>query len=89
MHKYKKVARCNRLLVTAKHYKNEGGAVDVRSDEREHRNIDILKWKWPNVFKDNNRRKSENGGRTTEVVLSWNDLDVTKRPEAWPQSLDC
>eukprot|EP00940_MAST-03C_sp_MAST-3C-sp2_P001969 g1969.t1 len=62
---YGVVMRSNRVFVKARHYKNAGGAVAVRNDETEQRNISILKRKWPGVFRDHKRRGAN------EVRMDW------------------
>lgn len=65
--KHGSVLRCNRLLLTVRHYANQGGAVDNRdkAGKRERENIGILQRKWPGVFKMNVKRPSE-------VLMNWN-----------------
>merc|ERR1719387_1851130 len=58
------VMRCNRMTIRVKHYDNSGGAVAVRNEEEEQRNIEILRQKWPGVFYANPRRQNE-------VILRW------------------
>eukprot|EP00746_Dinoflagellata_sp_MGD_P165979 gnl/MRDRNA2_/MRDRNA2_95580_c0_seq1.p1 gnl/MRDRNA2_/MRDRNA2_95580_c0~~gnl/MRDRNA2_/MRDRNA2_95580_c0_seq1.p1 ORF type:complete len:919 (+),score=239.47 gnl/MRDRNA2_/MRDRNA2_95580_c0_seq1:78-2834(+) len=69
LYKYGAVVRCNRLLITAKHETNHGGACSTRDSEgkEEQKNIAILKEKWPGVFCDNGRRAHQ-------VVMRWNSL---------------
>merc|ERR1712048_600212 len=68
IHKHGSVLRCNRMVLTVRHYANEGGAVDNRdaAGKRERANIAILQKKWPGVFKMNVKRKS------VEVLMNWN-----------------
>lgn len=63
--KYGKVARSNRVFITAQHYTNSGGAVAVRNDEREQYNIAVLRHKWPGVFPQHNTRGPN------EVRMAW------------------
>lgn len=56
IHRYGVATRVNRVFVQALHYKNPGGAVAVRNDEREQENIAILRDKWPGVFRAHHRR---------------------------------
>jgi len=65
--KHGSVLRCNRLLLTVRHYANQGGAVDNRdkAGKKERENIGILQRKWPGVFKMNVKRPSE-------VLMNWN-----------------
>jgi len=67
--KHGSVLRCNRMVLTVRHYANEGGAVDNRdaAGKRERANIAILQKKWPGVFKMNVKRKS------VEVLMNWNN----------------
>lgn len=51
--------RVNGLLITAKHYDNPGGAVDVRSASEEQQNISKLKSKWPDAIHDHPTRENE------------------------------
>jgi len=64
--KHGSVLRCNRIVLTVRHYANEGGAVDNRdaAGKRERENIEILQRKWPGVFKMNVKRPSE-------VLMNW------------------
>jgi hypothetical protein len=66
--KHGSVLRCNRMVLTVRHYANEGGAVDNRdaAGKRERANIEILQRKWPGVFKMNVKRNS------CEVLMNWN-----------------
>jgi len=68
------VLRCNRMLLTVRHYANEGGAVDNRdaAGERERMNIGILQRKWPGVFKMNVKRPSE-------VLMNWSNHGKEER----------
>jgi hypothetical protein len=65
--KHGSVLRCNRMLLTVRHYANDGGAVDNRdgAGKRERANIEILQRKWPGVFKLNVKRNS------CEVLMRW------------------
>jgi len=65
--KHGSVLRCNRMVLTVRHYANEGGAVDNRdaAGKRERANIEILQRKWPGVFKMNVKRNS------CEVLMNW------------------
>merc|ERR1712217_77401 len=64
------VLRCNRMFLTVKHQSNSGGAVTNRDSAgtKEKANVAILMYKWPGVFKLNNRRKATAG---TEVTMNW------------------
>ena len=53
------VQRYDWITVKAKHYKNKGGAVDIRDDIKEQTAIAILKEKWGDWVRDNPRRKNE------------------------------
>lgn len=68
--KYGVVARCDAILAEFQHYTNEGGAVDVRTPQREQENIRHLKSKWGSAIVDNPRRENE-------VLLKWIRADVT------------
>ena len=46
-------------LFTFEHYSNKGGAVDVRDDNEEQKNIMILKSKWGDKIRLNSKRKNE------------------------------
>mmetsp|Transcript_149075 Transcript_149075/g.478804 ORF Transcript_149075/g.478804 Transcript_149075/m.478804 type:complete len:455 (-) Transcript_149075:95-1459(-) len=65
--KHGSVLRCNRLLLSVVHERNEGGACSERdaAGERERESIRHLQEKWPGVF-------CKNGSRgDTQVVMSW------------------
>jgi len=64
------VYRCNRMLITAKHETNAGGACSERdaAGEKERANIKILKEKWPGAIRDH-------GTRANQVVMSWKMLN--------------
>ena len=68
--KHGAVARSNRVWVTALHYKNEGGAVADRNDEKEQFNIALLKYKWPGAIAKHPTR-GEN-----EVFFAWSRRTV-------------
>ena len=51
--------RYQKYLFTFQHYTNKGGAVDVRSEKEEMKNINILKQKWGKKIKNNPKRKNE------------------------------
>lgn len=53
------VIRYQKYLFTFEHYTNKGGAVDIRDDKEEKKNIMILKSKWGNKVKLNSKRKNE------------------------------
>jgi Asp-tRNA(Asn)/Glu-tRNA(Gln) amidotransferase C subunit len=55
----KTVLRFQKYLFTFQHYSNIGGAVDVRDDQEEQRNIRILKSKWGDKVRLNSKRKNE------------------------------
>lgn len=77
LEKYGEVLRVNRMLITAKHETNAGGACDVRdaAGEREKYNIRILKEKWPGAIKDHPTRANQ-------IVLRWKSLgkEVKSKP---------
>lgn len=54
-----KVLRYQKYLFTFKHYSNKGGAVDIRNDKEEQKNIMILKYKWGDKIRLNPKRKNE------------------------------
>jgi hypothetical protein len=54
-----KVLRYQKYLFTFKHYSNKGGAVDIRNDQEEQKNIMILKSKWGDKVRLNTKRKNE------------------------------
>lgn len=64
--RYGEALRCNRMLITAKHETNAGGACDARdaAGTKEQYNIAILKEKWPGAIRDHPTRANQ-------VVLSW------------------
>jgi hypothetical protein len=51
--------RYQKYLFTFKHYSNKGGAVDIRNDKEEQKNIMILKSKWGDKIRLNPKRKNE------------------------------
>ena len=53
------VIRYQKYLFTFEHYSNKGGAVDVRDDNEEQKNIMILKSKWGDKVRLNPKRKNE------------------------------
>ena len=53
------VIRYQKYLFSFEHYSNKGGAVDVRDDEEEQKNIRILKSKWGDKVRLNSKRKNE------------------------------
>jgi hypothetical protein len=53
------VIRYQKYLFTFQHYSNAGGAVDIRDDNEEQKNIMILKSKWGDKIKMNKKRKNE------------------------------
>jgi hypothetical protein len=53
------VIRYQKYLFTFEHYSNKGGAVDVRDDKEEQKNIRILKSKWGDKIRLNPKRKNE------------------------------
>lgn len=63
---YGAVVRCNRLVISAKHNTNAGGACAIRDPEgkEERKNIAILMEKWPGAIRDHTRRPNQ-------VVLHW------------------
>jgi len=75
LERYPEVLRANRLLITAKHETNAGGACDVRdaAGERERYNIGVLKSKWPGAIKDHPTRANQ-------VTLRWKSL-IREKPE--------
>tara|TARA_R110000744_G_scaffold10938_3_gene33658 strand:+ start:1755 stop:2435 length:681 start_codon:yes stop_codon:yes gene_type:complete len=54
-----KTIRYQKYLFTFEHYSNKGGAVDVRDDAEEQKNIRILKSKWGSKVRLNTKRKNE------------------------------
>jgi hypothetical protein len=68
LHKYQRIARNNRLFISAEHYTNSGGAVAVRNHKAERFNILTLRRKWPGVFLDQRRKD--------EVMMRWDMRDV-------------
>merc|ERR1712232_127781 len=68
IHKHGSVLRCNRMVLSVRHYANQGGAVDNRDSagKKERENIAILQQKWPGVFKMNVKRPSE-------VLMRWSN----------------
>ena len=53
------VIRYQKYLFSFEHYSNKGGAVDVRDDKEEQKNIMILKSKWGDKVRLNSKRKNE------------------------------
>ena len=53
------VLRLNYILPNFKHYTNKGGAVAIRTEEREQEAIQYLKNKWGSSIRDNPRRENE------------------------------
>ena len=51
--------RYQKYLFTFQHYSNKGGAVDIRNDKEEQKNIMILKSKWGDKIRLNTKRKNE------------------------------
>lgn len=51
--------RYQKYLFTFEHYSNKGGAVDIRNDKEEKKNILILKSKWGDKVRLNPKRKNE------------------------------
>jgi len=74
--KHGSVLRCNRMVLSVRHYANEGGAVDNRdaAGKRERMNIAILQRKWPGVFKMNVKRNS------CEVLMNWKKYGKETKP---------
>jgi hypothetical protein len=58
------VYRCDRLTLAVKHYSNSGGAVAVRNDAEEKKNIAKLFAKWPRALRKHPKRRNE-------VVMRW------------------
>lgn len=56
---YGKCIRYQKYLWTFEHYKNAGGAVDYRTEERERKNIAYLIAKWGSKIKLNPKRENE------------------------------
>lgn len=54
-----KVLRYQKYLFSFKHYSNKGGAVDIRNDKEEQKNIMILKSKWGDKIRLNPKRQNE------------------------------
>merc|ERR1719277_1737025 len=69
LERFGEVLRCNRMLITAKHETNAGGACDARdaAGEKERYNIGVLKEKWPGAIKDHPTRANQ-------IVLRWKSL---------------
>lgn len=67
--------RSNRLIITAKHETNAGGACQERdaAGTKEQENIQILKEKWPGAIGDHPTRANQ-------VVLRWGSLKRDKAP---------
>lgn len=79
LERYGEALRCNRLIITAKHETNAGGACDVRDAEgkKERYNIGVLKDKWPGAIYDHPTRANQ-------IVLRWKSLKknrVNRRSE--------
>ena len=53
------VVRYQKYLFTFEHYSNKGGAVDIRNEKEEQKNILILKLKWGDKIRLNPKRKNE------------------------------
>jgi len=51
--------RYQKYLFTFEHYSNKGGAVDIRNNDEEQKNIKILFAKWGNKIRLNPKRKNE------------------------------
>merc|ERR1712032_1693783 len=62
--RYGSVLRCNRMVLDVAHYTNSGGAVSIRNDSEEQKNIKILRKKWPKAIRAHPTRDNE-------VVLQW------------------
>merc|ERR1712032_861259 len=64
--RYGEVFRCNRMIITAKHETNAGGACDARdaAGTKEQYNISILRTKWPDAIQDHPTRANQ-------IVLRW------------------
>ena len=54
-----KVLRYQKYLFSFKHYSNKGGAVDIRDEKEEQKNIMILKSKWGDKIRLNPKRQNE------------------------------
>mmetsp|Transcript_101251 Transcript_101251/g.287081 ORF Transcript_101251/g.287081 Transcript_101251/m.287081 type:complete len:1411 (-) Transcript_101251:173-4405(-) len=69
LEKFGEVFRSNRLLITAKHETNAGGACAARDAEgkREQYNIGVLKKKWPGAIGDHPHRANQ-------IILRWKSL---------------
>eukprot|EP00928_Gymnodinium_smaydae_P079199 TRINITY_DN63190_c0_g1_i1.p1 TRINITY_DN63190_c0_g1~~TRINITY_DN63190_c0_g1_i1.p1 ORF type:complete len:982 (-),score=255.91 TRINITY_DN63190_c0_g1_i1:110-3055(-) len=69
LEKYGEVLRSNRLLITAKHETNAGGACAVRDaeGEKERYNIGVLREKWPGAILNHPTRANQ-------IVLRWKSL---------------
>lgn len=65
--KFGSVLRCNRMIAAARHETNPGGACSVRDSagDRERDNINVLRAKWPGVFRTNPKRGD------TQVIMTW------------------
>lgn len=64
LEKYGATFRYQRYLFMFSHYTNRGGAVDIRNDEEEIKNIKYLFRKWQDRIKLNKKRKNE-------IFISW------------------
>lgn len=62
--RYGAVLRCNRMVLDVAHYTNTGGAVTVRNEAEEQKNIKLLRAKWPKAIRLHPTRENE-------VVLQW------------------
>jgi len=79
--KHGSVLRCNRMVLTVRHYANQGGAVDIRdaAGKKERENIAILQRKWAGVFKMNKKRPSE-------VLMRWSNHGKRTEENTSPKS---
>jgi hypothetical protein len=59
INKYGHCFRYQKYLFEFQHYKNQGGAVDYRTEKEEQKNINILFQKWGNKIRLNPKRKNE------------------------------
>jgi hypothetical protein len=59
LEKYGNCFRYQKYLFEFEHYKNQGGAVNYRTEKEEQKNINILFKKWGDKIKLNSKRKNE------------------------------
>jgi len=64
LNKYGNCFRYQKYLFHFQHYSNRGGAVDIRDDNEERKNIRYLMLKWGDKIKLNTKRKNE-------ILIKW------------------